>query len=235
MGEIDGKQTVLIGYSDEVKQHNPAGYNFREANLEAFDQGRKLFAAIAHDRWDGNSEIERKIDINRPVRFFEVHRVVDVDSPTDMQRHRNRTRAAILGHEFTTFEDLRQKVFDTSPTAREDAAELESAFQTIHESLRQVPEVSEEEYRKAQSERDLPDADRICNVYLFIERDSRMFKVGFSCDPNSRVLQLQTGNPREIEFVTAMPRMVARTALSVEQDTHKQLREGHVRGEWFNE
>jgi hypothetical protein len=235
MLEIDGRKAVLIGYSDAVKHKNAAGYNFREANLEAFEQGRRLITSIAHDRWDGKNDVDRKIDTDRPVRFFEVLQVKEVEAPSEQRRHRNKTRAAILGKEYGTFEDLRLAVFEASPTAREDAADLESAMTKVVPALRDVPEASPEEYEREAAIRNLPDPDRFCNVYLFIEPLSRAFKVGFSADPDARRSNLQVGNPREIEYVGALPKMIARKALAVEQEIHISLRDGHIRGEWFDE
>jgi hypothetical protein len=67
-------------------------------------------------------------------------------------------------------------------------------------------------------------------VYLF-ESDG-FYKLGRSDDADTRVGELQTGNPHEIKFVTSFT-APKNYCIAFEQAWHRRLSGYHQRGEWF--
>ena len=71
-------------------------------------------------------------------------------------------------------------------------------------------------------------------VYIAREQESGRFKVGISKDPESRVKNLNTGNPEELEIIYCEKAELSK--FQSEKNIHKQLTEEgkHIRGEWFS-
>ena len=65
-------------------------------------------------------------------------------------------------------------------------------------------------------------------VYLILDREAKCVKIGYSCDPESRLSNLQTANPHKLELVAT-----TRGDYGLEKFFHKLCKKHHVSGEWF--
>lgn len=70
-------------------------------------------------------------------------------------------------------------------------------------------------------------------VYVIAEAGTQFLKIGVARNPNTRILELQTGNPRKLslEFYQAVP--TKRRAQQVEYRAHGSLMKWRAVGEWF--
>lgn len=68
--------------------------------------------------------------------------------------------------------------------------------------------------------------------YLYLIRDSEgIYKIGITNDPDFRLAQLQTGNPRLLELLSCYG---YEDASSVERAIHQTFGQQRIRGEWFS-
>jgi hypothetical protein len=65
-------------------------------------------------------------------------------------------------------------------------------------------------------------------IYFIRDAQADAIKVGHSLDPNKRLSDLQVGCSGKLELIG-----VIAAAKEIERIVHGQLREGHIRGEWF--
>lgn len=72
-------------------------------------------------------------------------------------------------------------------------------------------------------------------VYIIQNGKSKSapIKIGMSDDPQSRLAQLQTGNPVELLFVATIPCKDRVQARRMESHLHNRLARINIRGEWF--
>lgn len=73
------------------------------------------------------------------------------------------------------------------------------------------------------------------NVYILAVSvgSQTYFKFGICGDIDKRISQLQTGNPHDIEFVTAISCPTKEIARAVDRDAHSYLKRFKTKGEWF--
>ena len=67
-------------------------------------------------------------------------------------------------------------------------------------------------------------------IYLIRAKNGGPFKVGVAKDINTRLAQLQCGNPQELELVCSVEGSYAK-----EKRIHKELDAGRLFGEWFDQ
>jgi len=65
-------------------------------------------------------------------------------------------------------------------------------------------------------------------VYCIRDDADEVVKLGYSKDPTRRVKQLQTGSPRPLRFICAIP-----GGRDLEASLHQQLASQRISGEWF--
>ena len=65
-------------------------------------------------------------------------------------------------------------------------------------------------------------------VYFIVPEDDEFMKIGFAADVESRIAQLQTGNPRRLQLVAAVS-----GTLRLEQEFHRIMRPYRTSGEWY--
>jgi phage anti-repressor protein len=68
-------------------------------------------------------------------------------------------------------------------------------------------------------------------VYAIQEFESGKLKIGISANPNTRLKQLQVGNPNKLRIVAIRK---APNRFHTEKQFHKNAEKYHIRGEWFN-
>ncbi len=66
--------------------------------------------------------------------------------------------------------------------------------------------------------------------YLYLIKSQEFYKIGIATDPQSRIAQLQTGNPYELEIFTCY---AFDDASVVERAIHQVFKDDRVQGEWF--
>ena len=69
-------------------------------------------------------------------------------------------------------------------------------------------------------------------LYAIQEKETGKVKLGISQDPQTRVKQLQIGNPNTLELVVVRK---AEQGLIDETNLHLQNHTHHIRGEWFHQ
>jgi hypothetical protein len=65
-------------------------------------------------------------------------------------------------------------------------------------------------------------------VYFIQDVTGHVIKVGCAADPQSRLAQLKTGNPRKLRLLGYLP-----GGRKLEQEIHKELAYWRLDGEWF--
>ncbi|HEY4452341.1 MAG TPA: GIY-YIG nuclease family protein [Solirubrobacteraceae bacterium] len=65
-------------------------------------------------------------------------------------------------------------------------------------------------------------------IYVLLDGESNAVKIGRTTDLRGRPRDLQTGNPRELELVSAW-----RGNASQEREMHAEFQHLRIRGEWF--
>lgn len=85
--------------------------------------------------------------------------------------------------------------------------------------------------------RDSINANKLTNpkswVYFIQEGENGHVKVGVSDDVDSRLLSLQTSNPRPLRLVAKLGCSSRRHAFDIEGVIHKKMYSYNVNGEWF--
>lgn len=69
--------------------------------------------------------------------------------------------------------------------------------------------------------------------YVYVIQDGEFCKIGHAGEPESRLLQITTSNPREVKLAHKFRFSDRTIALAVESETHRTLRDLRVSGEWF--
>jgi hypothetical protein len=67
-------------------------------------------------------------------------------------------------------------------------------------------------------------------VYIISEPETGYLKIGVTANPESRLCQLQIGNPRKLELLYEIDVI---DAFAVETAVHEKLAENRAVGEWF--
>ena len=65
---------------------------------------------------------------------------------------------------------------------------------------------------------------------VYVLRCHRYFKIGFAANPQSRIADMQVGNPLQIHLVALIP---TTKPVSLERELHRRFGHYHHRGEWF--
>jgi hypothetical protein len=63
---------------------------------------------------------------------------------------------------------------------------------------------------------------------IYFIKAKEYVKIGYSVDPNARLLELQTGNPHKLKLLATMP-----GETQTEASLHKLFEKCRVNGEWF--
>jgi hypothetical protein len=71
-------------------------------------------------------------------------------------------------------------------------------------------------------------------VYLILDQQSRAVKIGKSNDINSRMIELQTGNPNELKLIRYIECSTEEQAIYLENTLHIKYKDLQRKGEWFN-
>lgn len=71
-------------------------------------------------------------------------------------------------------------------------------------------------------------------AYVYFITDGEFVKIGVSDNPTTRAAEIQTGSPREIIVICAIPCKTKSAAFNLENKLHSVYDFAHVRGEWFN-
>lgn len=66
------------------------------------------------------------------------------------------------------------------------------------------------------------------SVYFMADGQDDAVKIGYSSDPEQRIHNIQTGNPREIIYLGCIDGNE-----EVEAALHSEFEEHHIRGEWY--
>lgn len=66
-------------------------------------------------------------------------------------------------------------------------------------------------------------------IYLIVNRKEKFCKIGYSNNPEARLMQIQTGNPYPLELVK-----VIEGDISKEKEIHLKFKHLALQGEWFN-
>jgi len=70
--------------------------------------------------------------------------------------------------------------------------------------------------------------------YVYIVRSGNYYKIGKADDINSRLVQLQTGNPEKLVLISAIECPTATAALKLEAELHTKLGKYSLHHEWFD-
>ena len=68
------------------------------------------------------------------------------------------------------------------------------------------------------------------NEVVYFVKAGDFIKIGYTCDVQARMSQIQTSNPNEVDLLFTVKTDDAR---KLEQDLHNKYRKQNVRGEWF--
>lgn len=74
-------------------------------------------------------------------------------------------------------------------------------------------------------------------VYMILETGVVMdacLKIGFSYKPESRLKEMQVGNPRPLKMAAKLGPFSEAQAVDIERKLHRVFKKYHVRGEWFD-
>jgi hypothetical protein len=71
------------------------------------------------------------------------------------------------------------------------------------------------------------------HLYVICQRDSHLYKVGVSRDPNKRAQQLQAQLPHQLDVLATLQLCCDRHGLPIEHKLHKALGAYCFKGEWF--
>ena len=71
-------------------------------------------------------------------------------------------------------------------------------------------------------------------IWCYFVTDGQFVKIGVSEGINRRMVEIQTGNPREISLIGLFELKTFHQALAAEHDLHKHFDKYHLRGEWFD-
>ncbi len=66
--------------------------------------------------------------------------------------------------------------------------------------------------------------------YIYVMQCKNYVKFGYSQNPNSRIKELQTGNPFKIHLLL---KVNYNCVSSIEKEIHRYFKEKRERGEWF--
>lgn len=72
-------------------------------------------------------------------------------------------------------------------------------------------------------------------AYLYCITDGEHYKIGWATNPSKRLLQLQTGNPRQLTIHAQLRCSCTAQAMMRERNLHKQYRRFRLVGEWFTD
>jgi len=72
-------------------------------------------------------------------------------------------------------------------------------------------------------------------AYLYCITDGEHYKIGWATNPSKRLLQLQTGNPRQLTIHARLRCSCTAQAMMRERNLHKQYRRFRLVGEWFTD
>ena len=73
----------------------------------------------------------------------------------------------------------------------------------------------------------------LMKTYVYIIRADTFVKIGYSRDPNKRLLEMQTGSPHELSVLALFPCLTREAAAAKEKEFHILFSTWHHRGEWF--
>lgn len=68
-------------------------------------------------------------------------------------------------------------------------------------------------------------------VYLIKSKDTQQYKIGISVNPYKRILQLETGNPEQLQIISTFKTL---NYNSVEKALHNRFSYLKVNREWFS-
>ena len=71
-------------------------------------------------------------------------------------------------------------------------------------------------------------------AYVYFMTDGEFVKIGVAENPTKRAVEIQTGSPREISVICAIPCKTKNAAFNLENKLHSVYGFARVRGEWFN-
>lgn len=71
------------------------------------------------------------------------------------------------------------------------------------------------------------------NIYVIQTEDEKYLKVGVASDCDSRLKQLQTGNPQKLSIISTYGYESNEQAFQMEKIIHKKLKGKRMSGEWF--
>ena len=71
------------------------------------------------------------------------------------------------------------------------------------------------------------------NVYLIRSGKKGPIKIGIAKNVDSRISELQIGNPNKLFLVAIFPIHSEKKAREIERHLHKLFKRQHIRGEWF--
>ncbi len=72
-------------------------------------------------------------------------------------------------------------------------------------------------------------------AWLYCLTDGENYKIGWAVDPDKRLKQLQTGNPRPLTMHSRLKCKNTAQAMMRERNLHKKHRKYKVLGEWFTD
>jgi len=70
-------------------------------------------------------------------------------------------------------------------------------------------------------------------TFVYFIHDGSYLKVGKSDNPEKRLLQLQTGNPRVLTLLRSIKCASQKEGFALENSVHQKLKPYRCRGEWF--
>lgn len=73
----------------------------------------------------------------------------------------------------------------------------------------------------------------MCFVYIIQCGDLPYYKIGISDRPEERLEGLQSANPQKLKLLMTCGFDDKALATQAEQDAHRELRDCHMHGEWF--